>query len=89
MTIITGSNWKTCRPGAWTNLWDGPSFGFVYIWTDRPVRIEWRRYASGIPPYMAGSQSLHEGKNTVFSGGPAAYLRIEVNPNREAVMRAT
>lgn len=89
MSIITTTSWTTCEPGAWTNLWDSPSFGFVYIWADSPVMISWRRFASGIPWYMEGSADLNTGQNFVFSGGPAAYLRIEVNPERRVNLRAS
>ena len=89
MGSLTGTRKTTCEPGRWTSLWDGPTWGFTYIWADQIVRIRWRRWASGIPQYMEGASTLQVGKNTILQGGPSAYMKLEVNPERTAVLQAT
>ena len=89
MPSLGGTSSVLCDPGTWTSLWDGPTWGFTYVWSDRPVTIRWRRWASGVPWYMEGTANLVVGQNTLISGGPSVYLKLEVNPFARAVLRAT
>ena len=88
-SITVGTRWTSCTPGMWVSLWDSPTWGFTYVWADRPVTIQWRRFSSGLPFYMAGSANLHAGQNTIIHGGPSLYMRLEVNPAAPALLRAT
>lgn len=88
-SIFAGTSWAACSPGTWTPLWDSPTWGFTYIWSDRPVTIRWRRWSTGIPWYMEGTANLNTGQNTVWTGGPSVYMRLEVNPTAFAMLRAT
>jgi hypothetical protein len=90
MPSLGGTRNTPCQPGQWTALWDAPSFGFSYLWSDRDVRIRWRRWSTGIPFYSEGSSFIRAGQNNeVVSGGPSAYTKFEVNPSSFAVMRST
>jgi hypothetical protein len=53
------------------------------------VSIRFRRFSSGAPWYSEGTVFLNPGQNTVFHGGPSAYLRLEVMPAVPSVLRAT
>ena len=77
---MPAASWKLCRRGAWTDISNGPTFGFIYVNTNTPVTVHWRRFSSGIPFYMEGTINLNVGQNTLVSGGPSLYCRIEVNP---------
>jgi len=88
-SIVVGTAWTFCNPGSWTSLWDSPTWGFTYVWSDRAVSVRWRRFSSGIPFYMEGTANLRAGQNTVFHGGPSVYMRLEVNPLASALLRAT
>jgi hypothetical protein len=79
--MSTGSTAKFCPAGTFTKLSESPTWGFIYIWAATPVHIKWKRYSSGVPWYMEGSQNLVPGKNTVWHGGPSGYCRIDVNPS--------
>lgn len=85
--MSTGSTATFCQAGRFTKLMESPTHGFVYIWSDIGVTIRWKRYSSGAPWYMEGSQNLSPGKNTVFTGGPSLYCRLDVNPNSSTVLR--
>ena len=89
MPSLGGTSWTRCTPGTWTSLWDAPTFGFTYVWAETSGRIQWRRWSSGIPWYLEGTAFLNAGQNTVFSGGPSVYLRLEVNPAAMMNLRAT
>lgn len=76
-----------CSAGRFTKLAETPTWGFTYIWVDRPVTIQWKRYASGIPWYSSGTKTLRAGKNTLVHGGPALYCRIDVKPSQDMYIR--
>lgn len=89
------TSWRQCNPGAWTNLYEAPSFGFIYLWSSVPVNVQWRRYSSGPPWYssgtvfLSGAVSGSPGKTTIFTGLPSGYTKIDVNPAFSAVLRVT
>ena len=84
---MSSSTTVICPAGVWTKLSESPTWGFIYIWSNIPVTIGWRRNSSGIPWYSDGSQSLiSPNKNTVFHGGPSAYCQIQVRPARRAIL---
>jgi len=77
---MPAASWKFCQSGRWTDISNGPTFGFIYVDSRVPVTVRWRRYSSGIPWYMEGTANLQVGQNTLVNGGPSLYCRIEVNP---------
>jgi hypothetical protein len=79
--MSTANTAINCLAGKYTKLLESPTWGFVYIHSKVAVRIQWKRYSSGVPLYTEGSQSLVPGKNTVWTGGPSLYLRLDVNPS--------
>jgi len=83
---MPAASWRLCQRGAWTDISDFPTWGFIYIDSRTPVHIRWRRFASGIPWYMEGTANLNVGQNTVVHGGPAFYCRIEVNPDFDVLL---
>lgn len=89
MPSLGGTSETLCNPGQWTSLWDGPTFGFTYLWATQVVSVQWRRWSSGIPWYLEGTITLQVGKNTLPHGGPSAYMKLEVNPTALAIFRAT
>lgn len=78
---MPAASWRLCQRGTWTSIADFPTWGFLYVNTNVPVRVRWRRFSSGIPWYMEGTINLNVGQNTLVHGGPSLYCRIEVNPD--------
>lgn len=75
---------KFCQTGIWTPLYQGPSFGFVYVTnvSTFSVTVRWRAYTGSLPFYSSGSVTITPGeKKTVFFGLPTPYVQFEVNPN--------
>ena len=75
-----------CPAGEWTNLYEGPTFGFLYVFAPSAVSIKWRCYSSGIPWYTSGSANLHAGQNTIVTGGPSVYEDFQVDPAVSVVL---
>jgi hypothetical protein len=89
MPSLGGTRFTNCPASRWTSLWDGPTFGFTYLWSaSGSVQLRWRRWSSGIPWYSEGTITVG-GQTTVPHGGPSVYLRLEVMPDRDATLRAT
>ena len=49
---------RFCPAGQWTAIYQGPSFGFVYVTNvlTVPVRIDWRAYTASPFWYSDGSR---------------------------------
>lgn len=76
---------KFCNTDSWTPLYQGPSFGFVYVSSANldpnfPIHIRWRAYSAGIPFYWSGDATI-KGKTTVGFGLPTPYVQFEVQPD--------
>ena len=76
---------KFCPAGSWTPLYQGPSFGFVYVWSGNldpnfPISIRWRAYSASLPVYDDGTATI-KGKTTVGFGLPTLYVQFEVQPD--------
>lgn len=85
--MSTGSNGTYCQAGGYTTLCQGPTWGFTYIHSPVVVHIKWRRYSDSPPWYMTGEAVLHVGQNTVVTGGPAIYERLQVDPDTSVVLK--
>jgi hypothetical protein len=88
---MSSGQYTLCGPGGWTSLWDGPSFGFIYLWHrdgDGFVDVDWRRFGADPPFYWEGTVFGLSGQTVLVHGGPTAYVRIEVRPRgRSAFLR--
>ena len=74
---------RFCQADIWTNLYQGPSFGFVYVTntTGIAVPFRWRAYTGSLPFYMEGSVTLAPGeKGTIGFGLPTPYVHFQANP---------
>lgn len=79
-----------CPARRWTTVYQGPTFGFIYLWSrSGNVNLRWRRYASGAPWYSDGRVRLSGGRTVLATGGPAIYLRFEVFPPRDVTILAS
>lgn len=75
---------KFCPAGEWTPMYQGPSFGFVYITNASTItaRFNWRAYSANLPFYSSGDSSVNVGeKKTIGYGLPTPYVQFEVNPS--------
>lgn len=82
------SSYKYCSAGAWTPLWQAPSFGFVYVWSTSPVPIRWRAFTASPFWYSDGRANIN-GKTTVGFGIPTPYVQFEVRPDFDALLFAS
>src|SRR5689334_2515060 len=77
-----------CRARIWTAIYQGPSFGFAYVWSKGPVPISWRVYSAS-PPWYSGGDATINGKTTILFGTPTPWVQLEVRPSFDAVLLAT
>lgn len=80
---------KFCQANVWTPLYQGPSFGFVYVTNvlSFPITIKWRAYTAGLPFYSSGTTTIQGGqKKTVGFGTPTPYVQFEVNPPVDTIL---
>lgn len=73
-----------CPAGRWTQVewYLGTIFlSKVYI-SDPSVRIQWRWFSGGLPPYWQGS-FVGRARITLT---PAIYLSLEFNPDRDTTI---
>lgn len=86
----SGGGGTYCQGGVWTTVYQGPTFGFTYLWSlSGNVTVQWRRYSSGFPWYMDGSVNLSGSKTTLVHGGPAFYLHLEIRPPNDISVTAS
>jgi len=76
---------KFCSSRVFTALYQGPSFGFVYVWSTTPVHMRWRAYTASPFWYSDGSANI-SGKTTVGFGIPTPYVQFEVQPDFDALL---
>jgi len=77
-----------CEPFNWTDLYNAPSAGFFYLWSDRSARVHWRAFSASWP-YVEGTANAVNGKVTVPFGAPTPWVRVEVRPDTEALLQVT
>lgn len=80
---------KFCPAGQWTPVYQGPSFGFVYVTNvmSIAVRVNWRAYTASPFWYSDGSTNIGPGeKKTIPFGIPTPYVQFEVKPAFDALL---
>jgi hypothetical protein len=83
---MSSGGYKLCEPGVWTTLYQGPSFGFVYVWAQSPsVNVRWRASTASIPFYDEGNATIGD-KTAVGYGTPTPYVQFDVMPAVPAML---
>ena len=78
-----------CPARQWTPIYQGPSFGFVYVTNVMtvPVRVNWRAYTASPFWYSDGSTDINPGEQkTIGFGIPTPYVQFEVNPPFDSIL---
>ena len=76
-----------CPAGRWTVIYEAPNWGGISIWSDRTTSVRWRRFSDTPPWYWGGRTVLETGNNDSGFGYPSHYLRVEVRPDADFIVR--
>lgn len=79
------SGYKLCNSDVFTPIYQGPSSGFVYVWSLRPINVRWRAFSVSLPFYTEGSADI-DGKTVVVWGLPTPYVQFEVKPAEDGIL---
>lgn len=72
-----------CAANVWTIIWEGPTFGSIFLDADEDTGATWERVASTAPWAHQANLQLWRLKNvTMWHGLPAGFCIISIRPAR-------
>jgi hypothetical protein len=82
------STWKVYSARGFAPLYQGPSAGFVYVWSTTQVHFKWRAYTVAPFWYSDGDTTI-SAKTAVWFGIPTPYVQFEVQPDFDIALLGT